>query len=414
MKKLVLLLLLGFVILSCKEKIPVPVAKFAFSVQTKGEVIFTNQSTDANTYQWDFGDGSGKSSELNPKYVYQQPGRYTVTLKATGAGGEAQVQNTVEIVALKPTAAFSFTNLPNGEVQFLNESKDGVSYAWTFEGTGTSTLKDPKASFVYNGTYKVTLKVTGFGGVTEELTKTVTITNGKERPPVIDVTVKDAGQGKVQFTNNTQNGVSYSWTFGDGGTSTEANPTYTYLFNGTYKITLCATNKSGETVCKDFTSTVTGIAPIKIFDEGVFAASYTVENNNLIIYMPENQQYVPTFLIDVNQNAKVDANLDRGYGADRVLNPNGTPQSWLCYFYLLSGTANTFCGEAKSSASLSIDANKYRFMIPLSELDEKNSQKNVLLNFRIYDSKAKNYYFFPGFGKAFNDFEKTYSIKVKR
>lgn len=50
----------------------------------------------------------------------------------------------------------------------------------------------------------------------------------------------------VTFTNNSQNATSYSWDFGDGETSTEENPEYTYSAGGTYTVVLTATNDAGE------------------------------------------------------------------------------------------------------------------------------------------------------------------------
>ena len=46
------------------------------------EVTFTNESVNAETYEWDFGDGDF-SSEESPKHLYQSSGNYLVTLKAT-------------------------------------------------------------------------------------------------------------------------------------------------------------------------------------------------------------------------------------------------------------------------------------------------------------------------------------------
>ena len=44
----------------------------------------------------------------------------------------------------------------------------------------------------------------------------------------------------VNFTNNSANASSYLWDFGDGTTSTDANPAHTYTALGTYTITLTA------------------------------------------------------------------------------------------------------------------------------------------------------------------------------
>lgn len=51
---------------------------------------------------------------------------------------------------------------------------------------------------------------------------------------------------QVVFTNFSQNATSYSWTFGDGNTSTEESPTHTFAEFGTYEVVLTAKNKEGE------------------------------------------------------------------------------------------------------------------------------------------------------------------------
>ena len=46
----------------------------------------------------------------------------------------------------------------------------------------------------------------------------------------------------VTFTNASLNADTYSWGFGDGESSTETSPSHTYAADGTYDVTLTATN----------------------------------------------------------------------------------------------------------------------------------------------------------------------------
>lgn len=49
------------------------------------------------------------------------------------------------------------------------------------------------------------------------------------------------------LANNSINAVSYQWDFGNGDTSTEANPTYKYKIHGNYTVTLTVTDTYGKT-----------------------------------------------------------------------------------------------------------------------------------------------------------------------
>ena len=73
-------------------------------------------------------------------------------------------------------------------------------------------------------------------------------------------TTSGAAPLAVNFTNtSTGSPTSYSWTFGDGGTSTATNPSHTYTVAGTYTVALTATNACGaDTETKSGYITVTG------------------------------------------------------------------------------------------------------------------------------------------------------------
>jgi uncharacterized repeat protein (TIGR01451 family) len=57
----------------------------------------------------------------------------------------------------------------------------------------------------------------------------------------------------VHFTNTTtgEGPITYAWDFGDGGTSTATNPTYTFAAAGAYTVTLTATNMWGDGVYEE-------------------------------------------------------------------------------------------------------------------------------------------------------------------
>lgn len=65
---------------------PLPTAGFTSNTSTQPNVSFTNSSTGATSYTWDFGDGSFSNLQ-NPSHIYATNGTYTVCLTATSASG---------------------------------------------------------------------------------------------------------------------------------------------------------------------------------------------------------------------------------------------------------------------------------------------------------------------------------------
>lgn len=61
------------------------------------EIHFANASEDAESYTWDFGDGT-TSTEKDPVKIYTDPGLYTVVLKAVGAGGTGRYATDITII----------------------------------------------------------------------------------------------------------------------------------------------------------------------------------------------------------------------------------------------------------------------------------------------------------------------------
>ncbi len=219
-----------------------------FSYTTNGaEVSFTNNSSGATSYIWDFGDGN-TSGDTNPVHTYAGSGTYTVELLSGNTCGSVTSTQTV-IISLEPVATFSAQQPLLGcatyTVDYVDDSPGNpTSWLWTFEGgtPATSTDQNPTVEYTTAGTFDVTLEVTNANG-SDELTEDDYIV-------INDVPQVSASYSTnvltVSFTSNIANANSFMWDFGDGNTSNDANPIHTYASEGNYTATLTANNSCGS------------------------------------------------------------------------------------------------------------------------------------------------------------------------
>jgi PKD repeat protein len=141
-----------------------PLAEAAFSYEVYGpNVTFTNLSTDALGYAWDFGDGI-TSTEISPMHSYGEPITYTVTLLAMNdCGFDAFTAEVKAEEFITPTASFE-SNAPvylGEEVVFTNTTTAGVppetTYVWDFGDGYMTTKENPTHTYAKVGVYEVTL-----------------------------------------------------------------------------------------------------------------------------------------------------------------------------------------------------------------------------------------------------------------
>ena len=258
--KILFTALLVVLFAGCKKEEPEaePVAKFSYSVNDK-TVTFTNQSLNAKSFYWTFGDGSA-TSEMSPVKKYSSAGTYTVTLKATNITKSSTYEVTISLSDPTPQAKFSYST--NGlEVTFKNQSTNAQSYSWNFGNGKTSTQKDPTITYTSAGTYSVSL-VASNGEKTDTYKQNVSVSY---KQPTASFSFKTEAPLKIVLTNTSTNATSYEWDFGDGKTSTEKNPTHRYSAVGSYIITLVAKNPSGS---QQYRQTVQITAP-KVFVKGL-------------------------------------------------------------------------------------------------------------------------------------------------
>jgi uncharacterized protein (TIGR02145 family) len=217
-------------------------------------VRFSDQSLNYPTsWLWEFGDGSS-SIEENPLHTYTIAGSYSVTLKVSNSAG-TDISTKNDYITVNPNIPVAeFTAIPleitkEESVQFTDQSlNDPESWSWDFGDGSSSTLESPSHTYSLAGTYTVSLIVGNSAGENTE-TKTDYITVN----PFVPVAEFSAASDEitmgesVQFTDQSLNDPEiWSWDFGDGGSSSQENPSHTYEIAGSYTVTLTASNISGS------------------------------------------------------------------------------------------------------------------------------------------------------------------------
>lgn len=250
-------------------------------------ISFTDKSTYATSYSWDFGDGSPVSTDKNPVgHIYQIGGNYTVKLTIKGLSGcEASVTKSITIKG--PSGVLSYDKL-TGCIPFdVTASVAGVNvsnYAWDFID-GISSPNVAKVTHTYNkaGIRKPNVVLYSSDGckLKLEFDKEV-IADDINADFSIDKTTFCYSADPV-FTNHStvpdfSSITEYLWSFGDNTTSDVAQPgSHTYPVYGTYNVSLKVVSRYGS--C---TATKTDIV-------NVYAApSAIIEGNDVVCLSPEN------------------------------------------------------------------------------------------------------------------------------
>ncbi len=227
-----------------------PVVNYSSSASSTGcgplTVQFTNSTTNAIGYSWNFGDGTPLSTQTNPSHTYSSAGTYTVILTASGAGSCSNSISHVVSVGPPPTSSFTSNNniCQNDTIFFVNQSTGNgstiTSLSWNFgDGSPPTTSTNPYHIYTSTGVFNVTLTATS-----ALCSDDTVISISVNQAPVAGFTtsaVNGCAPLNVNFTNSTTGSPTYNWNFGDGSpTSSQQNPTHIYSLPGTYNVTLIA------------------------------------------------------------------------------------------------------------------------------------------------------------------------------
>jgi gliding motility-associated-like protein len=233
-----------------------PVGDFTASptnfCDTPATTAFTTNiaGTGPYTYAWTFGDG-GIGSGGNPSHTYSVPGSFTINMVVTDVHGCKDTVTKPNYVSVGTTFP-SFTPTPsagcvNTPMTFNNTSIGANIISWDFGDGGTSNVFSPTHVYTTAGIYNVKLVIQN-GICSDSVTIPVTVHPQPDAQFTFTPKPPCPAPITLQYINNSTGATSYQWDFGDGGTSSLANPTHTYLANGGYTMTLIATSAFG---CKD-------------------------------------------------------------------------------------------------------------------------------------------------------------------
>jgi len=238
---------------------PQPIAAFNFStsVCAPKTVSFTNQSIGATSYTWDFG-GESTSTGTNVSHFFTNttavPQTSVISLQAANIQGCVFTSTQTLLVFPKPDINV-VPNIDSGctRLRVIFPAITGItSYSWNFDN-GNSASTPSAVVFFDNPThlikiYNVRLIGADANGCLDTAFKTIKVfpkPNAGFEVTADELFLPDA----VITPSNISTGAStYTWSFGDGGSSSSQNPSYTYKNKGEYTIRLIARSNNG---CRD-------------------------------------------------------------------------------------------------------------------------------------------------------------------
>lgn len=196
-------------------------------------VQFTNNSVNANTYLWDFGDNGASSTAFAPTYTYPADGNYTVTLIANPntACADTNSINLPVYTTLDP----AFTSpapqcIDNNSFSFSAAGliPNGATFSWNFgpnASPATSSLQNPSGiSFSTVGTHQVSYTIL-YDECDETYTGDIEVFDENIQPVIPYQNTQCLENNSFNFSaaGIYPNNATFAWNFGPNATPTTSS-----------------------------------------------------------------------------------------------------------------------------------------------------------------------------------------------
>lgn len=209
-------------------------------------------------YEWIVGPGQFSTQTNTVQYTYVNSGAYTVTMRVKNS--QNQIIETITKSDFITVFRDPYVTVTANKgktcmykpIQFSVDEVDSeapiVSWQWVMsDGISYSGQTIPAHSFLSPGNYTAFVTVVDQNGCTNRLRHEVAVEVFDDFPQTnfsannLNLCESTA---TIVFTNNTtpETDITYNWSFGDGGSSTQKNPSHTFNDYGNYFVTLVATS----------------------------------------------------------------------------------------------------------------------------------------------------------------------------
>ena len=290
---------------TCFEVFPDPDVDFEVTEDgcTNEEIIFTNLTEGASSFEWDFGDGEFPNEDnylANPSHTYGYPGTYYTTLTATSDSGcIAQTTDSVFIYGPNPSFQLEENRVCSGTpIEYdLPDNDSLIGVKWEFMLPGVDTIVSVADTNTFITLNNNTEEIQNW-----DLTLTLTDQFGCQASsdtsifiyplPIASFTYSSlehcAIGEEVHFDNVQQSNVQYAWNFDDpeSGFNNQilgSDPGHRFSSPGEYTITLMATTTTIP-VCKEVVSRRLACDNINVYVPNAFTPD---ENGLNDIFKPE-------------------------------------------------------------------------------------------------------------------------------
>jgi len=316
------------------EVFPVPTADFTFVNACDNEAVILESTALPNAgvisdYEWDIGNnGTVDYTTSTANHIFSTTGSHSVSHTVISSYGCSHTITRDVMVYSLPVANFTVDAVcEDATTTFSNTSTispvdgDVISdYDWSFGDGNTSAIENPTHDYGAENVYNAKLVISSNYGCKDSITLPVNVYPN----PVIDFSqIEVCSEFNTVFTDlssvsnaHTTNTIDqWNWSFGDGATSTQQNPSHLFPNDGAFTTELEAVTNHG---CRSSDTRTVNVFPVPTADF-TFVNACDNEAVALTSTASPNAGVITDYVWDIDNNGSTDyttTNVSHVYNSD--------------------------------------------------------------------------------------------------